>query len=83
MRIPRPSPLKQIRRFCLDCCGGRTKSVRFCHSTDCALWYLRFGKYPGTFVKGNGKKFKNLFDKNKFVKGAKFSPDLEISKYEL
>jgi hypothetical protein len=83
MRLPRPSPLKQIRKFCLDCCGGSTKSVRFCHSVDCSLWFLRFGRYPGTFVRENGKKSKQLFDKDNFKKGAKFSPDLEIEEYKL
>ena len=83
MRLPRPSPLKQIRRFCLDCCGGSTKSIRFCHSVDCTLWYLRFGKYPRTFVREKGKKSEQLFDLNNFKKGAKFSPDLEIEDYEL
>ena len=83
MKLPRPSPLKQVRKFCLECHRGSTKSVRYCHSTDCSLWYLRFGKYPGTFVRGNGKKSAQLFDKNHFIKGAKFSPDLETSEYEI
>ena len=59
------------------------KSIRFCHSVDCPNWFLRFGMYPTAFVKANGKKSKQLFDKNNFLKGAKFSPDLEIEEYEL
>lgn len=83
MRLPRPSPLKQIRKTCLECCGGSIKTIRFCHSVDCHLWLLRFGKYPRTFAKENGKKFEQLFDKENFKVEAKFSPDEEISTYEL
>jgi len=83
MKVPKQSPLKQIRKQCLECNCGSRKSVRFCHSTECALWYLRFGKFSKTAVRENGKKFEQLFNKNNFKDGGKFSPDKEISSYEL
>lgn len=63
MKTPKESPLKQIRKQCLYCMGGSTKSVRFCHSINCPLWYLRFGKYPATVIRKNGRKFGQLLIK--------------------
>ena len=83
MKIPRQSPLKQIRKFCRECTVGSTKSVRFCHSINCSLWYLRFGRYPKTVIREIGKKAEQLFDRDNFKKGAKFCPDKEESSYKL
>jgi len=83
MNIPKPSPLKQIRKQCLECCCGAVKRIRFCASIDCPLWYLRFGKYPKTVIREQGKKFEQLFYKENFKKGAIFSPNKEISSYGL
>lgn len=69
MKVPRLSPLKQIRKFCLECCGGSPKSVKLCSSVDCSLWYLRFGKFPKTVIRENGKKYERFFDKDRFKKG--------------
>ena len=83
MKIPRQLPLKQIRKQCLDCCCGAIKTIRFCHSIDCSLWYLRLGKFPKTVIKAKGKEWKQLFDKENFKIGAKFSPEIEVEKYKL
>ena len=40
------SPVKAIRQFCLDCCGGSSAEVRACTSVNCALKPFRFGKNP-------------------------------------
>jgi len=40
------SPLKSIRAFCLDCCGGSANEVRLCVSKNCVLYPFRFGKLP-------------------------------------
>jgi len=53
------SPLKSIRRHCLDCCGGSRKMVKNCTSFSCPLWYFRFGVMPKTAVKKYGKKLLN------------------------
>ncbi len=50
MKIPQQSPLKQIRKQCLECCGGSIKRIRFCHSVDCSLWFLRQGMFPRTYI---------------------------------
>jgi hypothetical protein len=83
MNFPKQSPLKQIRKQCLECCGGSVKSVRFCHSTDCPLWHLRFGKFPKTVIREQGKKFEQIFNKENFKINSKFCPEKEISTYEL
>ncbi len=83
MKIPRQLPLKQIRKQCLACCGGSTKTTRFCASIECPLWYLRFGRFPKTVIKTKGKEWEQLFDKENFKIGAKFSPDIEVEEYKL
>lgn len=40
------SPLKAIRAFCLDCCGGNANFVKECASKTCSLKSFRFGKNP-------------------------------------
>lgn len=40
------SPIKAIRAFCLDCCGGNANDVKNCTSKICALKPFRFGKNP-------------------------------------
>ncbi len=69
MKLPRKSPLKQIRKFCHSCCGRHNKSIRFCHDAKCKLWGLRFGKYPSTLIRERGKKFRQLFEENNFKRG--------------
>ena len=83
MNIPKLFPLKQIRKNCIDCCCNKYKVIRFCASTDCPLWYLRFGKYPKTVIRIKGEKWEQLFDKENFKEGAKFSPDKYVEEYKL
>ena len=40
------TPIKSIRKKCLDCCCGSRKEVRLCTIVDCALYPYRFGKRP-------------------------------------
>jgi len=40
------SPMKGIRAFCLECCGGSSNEVKLCVSKNCALYPFRFGKNP-------------------------------------
>lgn len=42
------SPLKAIRAFCLDCCGGSANEVKGCTSSMCKLKAFRFGRNPYT-----------------------------------
>ena len=83
MKIPRQLPLKQIRKQCQDCCFGSVKIIRFCHSIDCPLWYLRFGKYPRTIIKTNREEWEQLFNKDNFKKDGKFSSDKELNAFKL
>lgn len=42
----RISPIKAIRRKCLDCSGGSSKEVSLCDVVRCALHPFRFGRNP-------------------------------------
>ena len=40
------TPIKSIRKKCLDCCGGSAFEVKLCAITDCPLHPYRYGKRP-------------------------------------
>jgi len=40
------TPIKAIRRKCIDCCCGSSKTVEKCPVTTCSLYPYRFGKSP-------------------------------------
>ena len=40
------TPVKAIRRKCIDCSGGSLKEVRLCQVRECALYPFRMGKNP-------------------------------------
>jgi len=40
------SPLKAIRKHCVECCCGQFVEVQLCPVNDCALHPYRFGKGP-------------------------------------
>ena len=40
------TPIKAIRKKCLDCCCGSRKEVRLCKVIECPLYPYRFGKRP-------------------------------------
>jgi len=42
----KPTPIKAIRKKCLECCGGSYKEIRGCMITECPLYPYRFGKRP-------------------------------------
>jgi len=50
---------RSIREYCLDCCGGGTREVRFCTIPKCALYPHRFGRKPAlddyTFLEGDAR----------------------------
>lgn len=41
-----PSPLKAIRRSCIECTAGSRKLVAECNIPRCPLWPFRFGRNP-------------------------------------
>lgn len=41
-----PTPVKSIRKKCIDCSGGSLKEVRDCDIDDCPLYPFRMGKNP-------------------------------------
>ena len=40
------TPVKAIRKNCLDCSGGSVSEVRNCVVTDCPLYLYRLGRNP-------------------------------------
>lgn len=40
------TPLKAIRKKCLDCSCWQPKEVKLCSLTECPLYVFRFGKNP-------------------------------------
>ena len=42
------TPMKAIRRKCLDCVCGSAKEVELCVIKDCSLYPYRFGRRPTT-----------------------------------
>jgi hypothetical protein len=83
MKLPKIRPLKQIRKFCLECCGNSYTAIEFCGSTDCPLWFLRFGTNPKTLIKRKGDTYSQLFDKKLFKTGGKFCPSTNVYDLEL
>lgn len=43
------TPLKAIRKKCVDCCANQRKEVKLCPHKTCPLWHYRFGKKPKVF----------------------------------
>lgn len=40
------TPVKSIRKHCLECCCGSFALVKDCITKDCPLWSYRLGKRP-------------------------------------
>lgn len=40
------TPLRAIRKHCLDCSAGSSNEVRNCVIEDCALYPFRYGRRP-------------------------------------
>jgi len=40
------TPIKAIRKKCLDCTCGQYEEIRLCPIIDCALYPYRMGKKP-------------------------------------
>ena len=60
------TPLKAIKKHCLECSGYEKKGVRECAIKDCVLYEYRQGKNP----KRNGIGFTKNFHSAKDFKGS-------------
>uniref|UniRef100_A0A7V3E844 Uncharacterized protein n=1 Tax=Ignavibacterium album TaxID=591197 RepID=A0A7V3E844_9BACT len=49
----RISPVKAIRKYCLECSCGSLKEVKNCVCSDCPLYPFRLGKNPNRKSIGN------------------------------
>jgi hypothetical protein len=57
VNVPKnPSPLKAIRRHCVECGGGTRIDVEKCNVVGCALHPFRFGMMPETYIARNPDK---------------------------
>lgn len=52
----RLTPLKAIRKKCMDCCVYQPKEVRLCPSIECPLYSYRMGIRPETYEKRRASK---------------------------
>jgi len=48
------TPMRAIRKKCLDCCADSQMEVRLCDIKDCPLHPYRMGKRPETIAKMRG-----------------------------
>jgi hypothetical protein len=49
--MPMITPMKAIRKKCLDCSGGSAREVSLCPITTCPIYSYRYGKRPETVIK--------------------------------
>ena len=49
--MKRLTPLKSIRKKCIECSGNSVKEVRECQHNDCSLFNNRMGKGRGRYLK--------------------------------
>jgi len=49
------TPIRSIRKKCIDCAGGSSKEVKYCTVTMCELWPFRLGVLPRTAKKKYGE----------------------------
>jgi len=68
------SPLKSIRRKCLDCCANNVAEVRRCEIIDCSLHAYRFGSNPRRKGIGGNPRLQN---QGKEISGANSATDFE------
>ena len=61
IKIPRLSPLKQIRGYCLYCSVGQLSKIHYCSDPGCPHWTVRFGKSPKRVIKEESSQAKQLF----------------------
>lgn len=59
------TPLRAIRKKCLDCSGGSRKEVRECPCRDCPLYLYRLGHNPnGARIKKNSPLNEEFLERN-------------------
>jgi len=66
------SPLKSIRKYCIECSGGSPKEVKLCPIEDCPFYPFRFGKNPNRAGIG-GKGFPKEFVEKSFAESIDLS----------
>ncbi len=59
------TPLRAIKKHCLECSGYEKKEVRECKMTDCVLFEYRLGRNPKRSGIGSSK---NLHSRKGFEK---------------
>lgn len=60
------TPIKAIRKHCLECVGNHRSEVVLCTSPKCKLFPYRFGKRPST-LKAKGIPFSRVIMENEGI----------------
>jgi hypothetical protein len=47
------TPLKTIRKNCIECCNGSSNEVELCQVAQCKLYPFRYGKKPKIKIEGS------------------------------
>ena len=51
------TPIKAMRKKCIDCTAGSHKEIRLCTIVECAIYPYRFGRRPNKAVVDTLKRF--------------------------
>ena len=51
------TPIKAMRKKCIDCTAGSYKEIRLCMIVECAIYPYRFGRRPSKVVVDTLKRF--------------------------
>ena len=62
------TPLKAIRKKCLDCCNWSAHEVKMCPAERCPLYPYRFGRDPSLVGKELTKQQREILKKTGFKK---------------
>ena len=76
------TPVKAIRKKCLDCCCGQVKEVKICPCLDCSLYPFRLGKNPNRAGMGRNTE-KAITSKKPWANPPIYSKERIVELYRL
>ena len=55
------TPIKAMRKKCIDCTAGSYKEIRLCTIVECAIYPYRFGRRPSDAIIDTIKQYLRIF----------------------